>query len=217
MIRKLTLPRLYPIIDASFFRETSDLLAYAQALLDAGIELLQYRNKTSGAGVMLEQAQALRALAPSGVRWIMNDRADLCVAAGFAGVHLGQDDLLGDGARTVVGAERLIGISTHNIEQFREAMATGADYIAIGPVFRTQSKQDPDPVVGLEGVRAARAIADRPMVAIGGITRENARSVLEAGADAVAVISDLLEPPAAGGHWLQATRKRVEAFLRVLG
>jgi thiamine-phosphate pyrophosphorylase len=167
--------------------------------------------------MMLEQAQALYSLAPTGVRWIMNDRADLCMAAGFTGVHLGQDDLSVAGARKVVGAERLIGISTHNMEQFREAMATDADYLAMGPVFATQSKHNPDPVIGLENVRAARAITDRPLVAIGGITRENARSVLDAGADVVAVISDLLEPPAAGGHWLEATRKRVEAFLRVLG
>ena len=215
--RQLKLPRLYPILDASLFRQTSELLAYVQTLLEAGITLIQYRNKEDGAGKMLRQAQSLFALAPKGVCWIVNDRADLCLAAGFSGVHVGQDDLSVAGARKVVGAERLIGISTHTMEQLRQALATDADYLAIGPVFATRSKQDPDPLVGLEGVRAASKLADRPLVAIGGITRENARSVLDAGADSVAVISDLVEPPESGGHWLESTRKRVEAFLRVLG
>jgi len=136
----------------------------------------------------------------------MNDRADLCLAAECDGVHLGQDDLTVAGARRVVGQERWVGISTHNLDQVRDADRTSATYIAIGPVFATASKANPDPVVGIEGVRAARALTRKPLVAIGGITRQNCRSVIEAGADSVAVISDLLGSP----------RESAEAFLRQL-
>jgi len=137
----------------------------------------------------------------------MNDRADLCLAAGFDGVHVGQEDLSADGVRRVIGVERWLGVSTHNAEQVKIADATSADYIAIGPVFATSSKVNPDPVVGLEGVRAARALTQKPLVAIGGITRENCRSVIEAGADSVAVISGLLREP----------NKTVRDFLAILG
>ena len=136
----------------------------------------------------------------------MNDRADICVAADYDGVHVGQDDLSPQGARTVIGDDRILGVSTHNLEQLKEADAGPADYIAFGPVFATSSKRDHDPVVGLEGIRAARAATSKPLVAIGGITRANARSVIEAGADSVAVISDLLGSPT----------KVAEEFLRLL-
>jgi thiamine-phosphate pyrophosphorylase len=145
--------------------------------------------------------------APYSVRLIMNDRADLCLAAGFDGVHVGQDDLSPEAVRRIVGSERWVGVSTHNAEQVREADLTQADYIAIGPVFSTSSKEKPDPVVGLDGVRRARELTGKPLVAIGGITRANAASVIEAGADSVAVISDLLREP----------RKSAEAFLSILG
>ncbi len=125
----------------------------------------------------------------------MNDRADLCLAAGFDGVHLGQDDLSPEGARKVIGTDLWLGVSTHNPEQLVQADQSTADYLAIGPVFSTRSKANPDPVIGLEGVRRARALTRKPLVAIGGITRENCRSVIEAGADAVAVISDLIRDP----------------------
>jgi thiamine-phosphate pyrophosphorylase len=137
----------------------------------------------------------------------MNDRADLCLAAEFDGLHVGQDDLSPESARRVIGPELWLGVSTHNPEQLREADQTPADYLAIGPVFATSSKERPDPVVGLEGVRRARELTRKPLVAIGGITRANTRSVLEAGADAVAVISDLLRGP----------RKSAEEFFRILG
>jgi thiamine-phosphate pyrophosphorylase len=140
------------------------------------------------------------------VRLIMNDRADICVALGFDGVHLGQDDLPADAGRLVVG-ERIVGISTHNPKQVKEADASPADYIAIGPVFPTSGKKNPDALVGLEGVRKARAATRKPLVAIGGITRANAKAVLEAGADSVAVISDLLSAP----------KRAAEEFLRLLG
>jgi thiamine-phosphate pyrophosphorylase len=121
----------------------------------------------------------------------MNDRADLAVLAGFGGVHVGQGDLSPEDARRVVGGERWVGVSTHNDEQVRVANGTSADYIAVGPVFATGTKVDAEPVIGLEGVRRARNLTKKPMVAIGGITRGNARSVIDAGADSVAVISGL--------------------------
>jgi len=162
---------------------------------------------------MLEQALELRrrsregAPAPPHVpKLIMNDRADLCLAAEFDGVHVGQDDLSPESVREIVGPDRWMGVSTHNPEQLREADRTSADYLAIGPVFSTLSKDKPDPVVGLEGVRRARQLTRKPLVAIGGITRANALSVIEAGADSVAVISDLLREP----------RKSAEEFFRIL-
>jgi thiamine-phosphate pyrophosphorylase len=136
----------------------------------------------------------------------MNDRADLCVAAEFDGVHVGQDDLSPESVRKIIGPDRWLGVSTHNPEQLHDADSTSADYLAIGPVFTTSSKANPDPVVGLEGVRRARALTRKPLVAIGGITRGNAASVIEAGADSVAVISDLIRDP----------RKSAEEFLRIL-
>ena len=125
---------------------------------------------------------------------VMNDRADLALLAGFDGVHVGQGDLSPEDARRVVGASRLVGVSTHTEDQVQLAELSCADYIAIGPVFATGTKADAEAVVGLEGVRRARALTTKPLVAIGGIARANARSVVEAGADSVAVISALFAP-----------------------
>ena len=143
---------------------------------------------------------------PKTVRLIMNDRADLALIAEFDGVHVGQDDLLLESVRRIIGPNGWLGVSTHNPEQLAEADKTSADYVAIGPVFATTSKEKPDPVVGLEGVRRARQLTRKPLVAIGGITRANAASVIDAGADSVAVISDLLPDP----------RKSAEEFFRIL-
>jgi thiamine-phosphate pyrophosphorylase len=137
----------------------------------------------------------------------MNDRADLCIVADFDGVHVGQDDLSPASVRRIIGPHRRLGFSTHNPQQVMEGDQASADYLAIGPVFSTSGKDRPDPVVGLEGVRRARELTRKPLVAIGGITRANAASVIEAGADSVAVISDLLLDP----------RKSAEEFFRVLG
>lgn len=200
------LPRLYAIIDAAFFPDTLALLAFAGELRDTGVALFQYRNKTVNARQMLSHARELRRKL-EGVPLIMNDRADLCLAAGFDGVHVGQDDLSVEGVRRVVGEKLWVGISTHVPEQVEAAAATSADYVAVGPVFTTSSKANPDPVIGLEGVRVARSLTRKPLVAIGGITRENCRSVVEAGADSVAVISDLLGSP----------RQSAEEFLLQLG
>ena len=203
----LQLPRLYPILDAACFPDAAGMFAAAEELAAAGCTLLQYRNKSGNARRILDEARELRVRLGTSVRLIMNDRADLCLAAGFDGHHAGQDDLLPESARRIIGPVLWLGVSTHNPEQLAEADQTSADYLAIGPVFATASKANPDPVVGLEGVRRARELTRKPLVAIGGITRANACSVIEAGADAVAVISDLLRDP----------RKSAEEFLRVLG
>jgi thiamine-phosphate pyrophosphorylase len=200
------LPRLYAILDASLFSDVEAMLAAAEQLAAGGVTLLQYRNKSGNARQMLEHAHSLKRLASSHVKLIMNDRADLCLAAGFDGLHIGQDDISPEAARRIIGANLWLGISTHNPEQIAEANLTDADYIAIGPVFSTVSKANPDPVVGLEGVRLARELTRKPLVAIGGITRANARSVIDAGADSVAVISDLIRDPG----------KSAEAFFEVL-
>jgi thiamine-phosphate pyrophosphorylase len=207
----ISLPRLYAIVDSSSHASTQNLVACAEELATGGCTLIQYRNKSGNAPVMLEQARELRRLSRAGapaphLRLIMNDRADLCLAAGFDGVHVGQEDLSPEAVRGIIGPDRWLGVSTHNPEQLREADLTSADYLALGPVFATSSKDKPDPIIGLEGVRRARALTRKPIVAIGGITRANAASVIEAGADSVAVISDLLREP----------RKSAEEFFRVL-
>jgi thiamine-phosphate pyrophosphorylase len=224
----ISLPRLYAILDASCFPDTEALFCAAESFASAGVTLIQYRNKSGDPQVILAQARELRrqsrtqpALSlPKGVsaphghgpngtcpRLIMNDRSDLCLAAEFDGVHVGQDDLSPEAARKIIGPDRWLGVSTHNPRQVIEADKTSADYIAMGPVFATGSKAKPDPVIGLAGLRQARALSQKPLVAIGGITRENCRSVIEAGADSVAVISDLIRDP----------RKSAEEFLRILG
>ncbi len=191
----LFLPRLYAIADRSLFVEASAFFEFVDELVGGGVTLLQYRNKAGSPRQVLDQAYELKRRVGNSVKLIMNDRADLCVAAGFDGVHVGQEDLSPDGARRVIGADRLLGVSTHNPEQLKAADKTSADYLAIGPVFATSSKADPDPLVGLDGVRAARVLTRKPLVAIGGITRENCLSVIEAGADSVAVIAGLMRDP----------------------
>lgn len=202
----IQLPKLYAVLDRSCFPDTQALIASAGELCAGGVSLLQYRNKTGSARLMLEDARELKRQLSNSVRLIMNDRADLCLAANFDGVHVGQDDLSPEGVRKVIGTALCLGVSTHNPEQVSEAEQTSADYIAIGPIFSTASKANPDPVIGLEGVHRARALTRKPLVAIGGITRANCRSVIDAGADSVAVISDLLLDPC----------KSAEEFFRIL-
>ncbi len=161
----------------------------------AGVTLLQYRNKTGNLAEALADALVLRAAAPIGrCTLILNDYPGMVVASEFDGVHVGQTDTSPDEARLLIGAEKMLGVSTHNPEQLAAAELSAADYVAIGPVFATATKENPDPVVGLEGVRRARAMTTKPLVAIGGITLENCRVVLDAGADSVAVISAIFAP-----------------------
>jgi thiamine-phosphate pyrophosphorylase len=220
----MILPRLYAILDAGCFSDSKALFAAAIDLVEGGVTLLQYRNKSGNARVILEDARELKRLVGGRVRLIMNDRVDLCLAADFDGVHLGQDDLSAEAARGILGFDPglasekrrretgaptvrgyWIGVSTHNPDQL-VADKISADYLAIGPVFATSTKANPDPVVGIAGVRRARELTSKPLVAIGGITRANAREVIEAGADSVAVISDLIREP----------RKSAEEFLSIL-
>jgi thiamine-phosphate pyrophosphorylase len=186
-------PRLYPILDQGLIESRGIALGrIAEELKAAGVMLAQYRNKVGERDSILRNASEMwEVFDGSGCRLILNDHADLVGPAGFGGVHVGQGDLSPEDARRVVGAKRWVGVSTHNDEQVRIANGTSADYIAVGPVFATGTKIDAEAVIGLEGLRRARALTGKPIVAIGGITRENARSVLDAGADSVAIISGL--------------------------
>jgi thiamine-phosphate pyrophosphorylase len=187
---------------------------YAEELIAAGATLIQLRDKSQPEQPrrFLSCARELRRVTWEKATLIINDRIDICLAADADGVHLGQDDLSPESARKIFdqvkdGKTRTIGFSTHNLAQVIAADTLPIDYIAIGPVFATGSKANPDPVVGLKGVRQARGVTKKPLVAIGGITRQNCAQVKAAGADAVALISDLLESPG----------KAVADFLRVLG
>lgn len=209
----LRLPRLYAIIDAGLLaskipaeRLTAAICDYATELASGGATLFQYRAKKLSTREMISHARELRRVLGPDVTLFMNDRADLCLAAGFSGVHLGQDDLSPEGARAVLGNRHWVGVSTHNEEQAKKAHAAPVDYIAIGPTYITNTKENPDPVVGLDGIKVVRRLTSKPLVAIGGITRGNARAVVEAGADSVAVIGDLLQTP----------RLAAEEFLAIL-
>jgi thiamine-phosphate pyrophosphorylase len=191
---RLVLPRLYVILDAALI--TSSERDCALSLAEAGVCLLQYRNKSAPARQYLESSRKLaEALLPEKVSFFVNDRPDVAFLAGATGVHVGQDDLDVEQARQSVGRDKLVGVSTHNLEQFERAAASSADYIALGPIFSTSSKANPDPVVGLDLLRKARALTDKPVVAIGGVSLERAAAVIQAGADSVAVISGILSAP----------------------
>jgi thiamine-phosphate pyrophosphorylase len=204
---RLDLPRFYPILDAGLLlRAGLSIEGFARELRAAGVRFLQYRDKEASDEVLLQRAAILRRVFTD-CCLILNDRVPLVVSAGYDGVHVGQEDLSPANARATLGSELMVGVSTHGESQLVRAAASPVDYVAIGPVFATSSKQVPDPVVGLEGVRAARALTDKPLVAIGGITRANCAAVIEAGADSVAVISDLIQSPG----------KSVEEFFSRLG
>ena len=173
-----------------------DAASVVDALARAGAALIQIRAKGMADRPFLALArEAVAAAHASGSLLVVNDRADIASLAGADGLHVGQEDLSGADARKVIGAGRLLGVSTHGLAQLAAAAAGPVDYVAIGPVFATRSKAKPDPVVGLEMVRRARAATTRPLVAIGGVTRANAGAVVAAGADGVAVISDILDAP----------------------
>ena len=187
------LPKLYAILDGDAIGAVSlDLLDTAGALRDAGIQLLQYRDKRAGKNKVLKNAIAIQKIfRGSGALLILNDWPVLAAEAGWDGVHVGQADTSVAEARAYVGTNRLVGVSTHTVEQFRGAANAGADYIAFGPIFDTTSKSDAEPAVGLEGLRVVRALSDLPLVAIGGISGNKVPSVLRAGADSIALISAL--------------------------
>jgi thiamine-phosphate pyrophosphorylase len=186
-------PRLYPIADkATLDARGMGVREFAREMTQAGVGVLQYRDKAGAPNEVLRAAAEISSeFEGRECLLIMNDRADLALLAGW-GVHVGHLDLAPEDARRVLGVGKVIGVSTHNEAQVMTADAGVADYVAVGPVFATSTKADTEPVVGLEGVRRARALTRKPLVAIGGITRENARSVIDAGADSVAVIGGLL-------------------------
>jgi thiamine-phosphate pyrophosphorylase len=189
----MTLPPLYAILDTESLaaRSCPPELA-AEAMLAGGARILQLRHKGHFSRRAFEQAGRIGELCRRfGAVWIVDDRADVAKLLG-AGLHLGQDDLPPKAARRIMGSGAVIGFSTHNAEQLRAAADEPVDYLAIGPIFQTGSKRKPDPVVGVEQLEQWRPLTERPLAAIGGITRENAASVLAAGADSVAVIGDLL-------------------------
>ncbi len=208
---------LYPIIDNSFLpvdpeSRASSLMEFGSGLGALGVTLLQYRNKQGTEAQLLSDARWLRVAAPPILKLVLNDRADLVTRAGFDGVHLGQQDTAADEARVLLGPNAIIGVSTHNPAQLQAADASAADYLAIGPIFATATKENPDPVVGLDGLRYARALTGKPLVAIGGITLANAHAVRSAGADAIAVISALFK---SHGPEHDSPMKIAEDFLAV--
>ena len=187
-----TLPKFYPILDPDIAaRHGIDPVIAAEQILEGGATILQFRHKGFFSREVFAQLERVAELCRNaGVLFVVNDRADLAAITGAA-LHLGQDDLTPSSARKIVGAKALIGFSTHNEAQLRAAVEEPANYLALGPIFGTASKQNPDPVVGLAELHRLRPLTNRPLVAIGGITRANARSVLAAGADSVAIIGDL--------------------------
>jgi thiamine-phosphate pyrophosphorylase len=189
---------LYPILNASYLTGADDRAGFlrrmVQGLTEAGVGILQYRNKTGDEVEILADARVMREATDFRMLLILNDWPGLAVEAGFDGVHVGQTDVSPAEARAIVGPEKIVGVSTHNEAQLRAADLEPVDYIAVGPVYATATKENPDPVVGLEGVRLARGLTRRPLVGIGGITAENAGAVLEAGADSVAVVSGIFAP-----------------------
>jgi thiamine-phosphate pyrophosphorylase len=204
---RLVLPRLYVILDAA--QPASGETDSAQMLIESGVRLIQYRSKNVSAREQLRvSARLAERFLPQGVMFFVNDRPDVAVLAGASGVHVGQEDLGVEDARRIVGREKWIGVSTHNAEQVRRAAETSADYIAVGPIFATTTKENPDPVVGTELIRQARGLTEKPLVAIGGITLERAREVLAAGADSLVVIADIWGAP--------DPRKRIRQYQELL-
>ena len=183
-----SLPRLYAIADAAF----GDPVVLARELFDGGARLVQIRNKNASDREFFNQVVAILKFAPADSRVIVNDRADVALLSGAGGVHLGQTDLPPQHIRKILSATQILGYSTHNSRQALDSERLPLNYIAAGPVFPTSTKSDADPVIGLNGLREICSRVSRPVVAIGGITMQNARDVFACGAASVAVISDLL-------------------------
>jgi thiamine-phosphate pyrophosphorylase len=200
------LPRLYTIADSSF----GDPVRLAESLFKGGARLVQVRNKKGSGRELLDQVDRILSSAPDDATIIVNDRADVALAAGAGGVHLGQTDLPPVQARQILGPNSMIGISTHNFDQAVEAGKLPVDYIAVGPIFLTTTKKNPDPVIGIESLAAICKMSRKPVVAIGGIKLEHVVEVLQAGASSVAVIRDVLDTPdiaARVQHWIEVLKQ----------
>lgn len=205
----MKLPRIYPILDTEALKskkcapETA-----ARAWLDGGAAIVQYRHKAQWTRSVFDEAGRIASLCRErGATFVVNDRADMAKLL-EAGVHVGQDDLTPADARSLLGAQPIVGYSTHNPAQIDAATAEPVDYVALGPIFQTASKQNPDPVVGLGRLRECRMRARHPLVAIGGITRDTAQAVFAAGADSIAVIGDMLPDECTSA----ALRRRMEEW-----
>jgi thiamine-phosphate pyrophosphorylase len=185
------LPRLYTIADGSF----GDPVRLAKDLFDGGARLVQVRNKKGSTRELLDQVDRILSFTPDDATVIVNDRADVALIAGAGGVHLGQADLPPAKARQILGPDSVIGISTHNFSQGVEAARLPVDYIAVGPIFLTTTKENPDPVIGLDTLATICTAVSKPIVAIGGIKLDDVVEVLQAGANAIAVIRDILDAP----------------------
>ena len=207
---KYSVPGFYPVLDGELLaRRGLPVLHATEAILEAGARILQFRHKGFFSRDVFEDAQRIAGLCRNAnALFVVNDRADIAMLLG-AGAHLGQDDLAPADARRMTDA--IIGFSTHNEQQLRAGDREPVDYLAIGPIFQTASKQNPDPVVGLDQLRTLRAITRKPLVAIGGITRETAPAVLDAGADSIAVIGDLYPEACTKG----SLRTRAEEWLAI--
>jgi len=202
----LVFPGLYAIMDASLIK-TSEM-AFAEMLAECGVELVQIRNKKASSRDLHQISARLSTFFKrQGVRLIVNDRPDLALLADAGGVHVGQNDVDVEVAREVCGSDRWVGISTHSLEQVRRANATSADYIAIGPIFPTSTKEDLEPVLGVECIRAARRLTSKPLVAIGGMTLDRVPEVFQAGADCIALARGLI--------CVTDPRRRTQEFVQV--
>jgi thiamine-phosphate pyrophosphorylase len=202
-------PRLYPILDAELVlrdvagdreRREACLRRMVRELAEANVKVLQYRNKCDNDEIVLQDALVIREAAQGALKLILNDRVPLIKPAGWDGVHVGQQDLSAREARLLAGENAILGLSTHAETETSAANLEPVDYVAVGPVFPTASKADPDPVIGLDGVRRARALTGKPLIAIGGINAANAHSVIDAGADSVAVIAAIFASGRSPGH-----------------
>jgi len=205
----MTLPRVYPILDTESLERCGIALETAAAsFLEGGAGILQIRHKSAWTRDFLEKARIVARLCrENGTPLIVDDRADLALLL-EAGLHVGQDDLSPRDARKVIGSDSTLGFSSHNTAQLVAAGGEPVDYVAIGPIFATASKRNPDPVVGVEEIRRCRGLIEKPLVAIGGITPANAADVWDAGADSVAIIGGLLpDPPSA-----RTLRQRMEEW-----
>jgi thiamine-phosphate pyrophosphorylase len=213
MNTKLKLPRLYPVLDtASLEARAFPVTRAAAAFLEGGAGILQLRHKQQWTRSVFAAAREIAGLCrEAGALFIVDDRADIAMLL-EAGVHVGQDDLPPRDTRRIMGSGAVIGFSSHNATQVCAAGGEPVDYLAFGPVFATASKRNPDPVTGIEAIKECRTLMEKPLVAIGGITRQTARAVLAAGADSVAVIGDLLPAELTS----LSLRQRMEEWQRLL-
>jgi len=209
----LNLPRFYPVLDTELLaRRGLNVVAAAEGVLEGGARILQFRHKSFFSRDVFEEASRVAKLCESaGAVFVMNDRADFAALLG-GWLHLGQEDLAPRDARKILPPGSIIGFSTHNEQQLRNANQEPVDYVAFGPIFETRSKQNPDPVAGVEELKRVRALTQKSLVAIGGIRREDARAVWAAGADSVAVIGDLIPEECSQ----KSVRERTEEWLQLL-